>query len=170
MDGMIPTILGMLEEDQSKRITASEAAEALERHYQSLQADSQLRRPIEVPDNPGGPPASDESAWDHSDHMPQVQGQYIGPLPLHNTSSFYLTRSRALSPSEYDEITPRAQEGSFHRPPPLRRMPATFDSTGATGQLDDLGLQDKKRSASEEMDSGNTKRPWNVPQYESPRH
>ena len=170
IDGMVPVILKMLEEDPMKRISASVAVAALEEHYHSLQADPQLRRLIEVRDNPGGPSADDPSAWNPRDVTSRMQGQPAGLIPLLSMkTSVDLPNTKRSSPSEHLEVNLHTQDGPFPRPPLLRRLPASYDSSGATGQLEDLGVQEKKRPASEEMDSGNKKRPWNVPQYDSPR-
>lgn len=121
-DGMLPTIRSMMEEDPRKRITASEAAEALKSNYLSLQADPQLQRPIEFRDNPGGP-AVDWDGWNSYG-------------PMQNTSS---RRSTVPSPHE---------GGSYPRPAPLRTATAPAGSSGSTEQMVDMSIEETKRPAS----------------------
>lgn len=125
LDGMLPTIRRMMEEDPEKRLTAAEAALVLRASYQNLATDPQLQREIEFRDNPGGPPV-DWDGWNG-----------LGSQDVHQNTG--VRRSYGPSPNEV---------GPYPRPSPLRTATAPVTSTGTTEQMVDMAIQEPKRPAS----------------------
>ena len=135
VDGLLPIIRKMLEEDQRQRINAFDARKALKAHYLTLQSNSQLQQDIQWRDNPGGPSID----WD---------GDRWSEAPPNRTNS--TTRSGKAA-FQFEEPRPR-----LFMP---QQMSSSFHSTGATPQLHDLGVHERKRSSSAEESSSN-KRRW----------
>jgi serine/threonine protein kinase len=135
VDGMLPIIRQMLDEDQARRVTASDAAKSLESHYLKLQRDPNLQRDIVCRENPGDP----ASEW------PELDDCW-------NWSHF--NRSSTNVPAE----------GPFPNPSVQQRLATSFGITGATARLDNLELYGKKRSSSPE-EMGSNKRRRDVPPF-----
>jgi serine/threonine protein kinase len=135
VDGLIPVIKKMLEEDPTKRIRASDAFKLLEAHYLRLQEVPELQEEIEWQDNPGGPLIPEEE-------------NMILEAPI----------SRMAATEMYHGPSP-PMAGRYPRPSIRQAVGSSFGSTGATTQLHDLWLQDRKRSSSVEESSSN-KRRW----------
>jgi serine/threonine protein kinase len=188
LEGMIPTIRGMMEEDQQNRITAAEAYATLKRHYLSLQSDSQLQRPIEWKDNPGGPPAdcddncipigSPQARREATGFVPREQGGGpFRPPPInygiHHQSFTGEKRVFLASESGFavdsrippDAHPPSTPDSQFSKPSLPRNTPAESLSSSATAQLDELDIQDRKRPASAEDLSEGSKRRRASPFY-----
>jgi serine/threonine protein kinase len=127
LDGMLPTIRRMMEEDPDKRLNAAEAAIVLHASYQNLATDPQLQREIEFRDNPGRPPV-DWDGWNSFGSATQDARQNTG-----------VRRSFGPLPNG---------SGPHPRPPPLRAATTPAASTGATEQMVDMSIQDTKRPAS----------------------
>jgi serine/threonine protein kinase len=134
LDGMSPIIKRMLDVDQARRITASDAARSLESHYLELQRDPQLQRDVVCRENPGGP----------ADEWPEVENDWTGP---------HFNQSSAHGDGPFrPPMPPLSQE----------RFPPSSSTTGATARLDDMGLNGQKRSSSVE-ERGSNKRQYNGP-------
>jgi serine/threonine protein kinase len=82
VEGMFPVIRRMLDVDQTRQITASEAARSLESHFLLLQRDTQLQRDIVCKDNPGGPFADWSNDWDEVPLRSSTDVPAEGPFPL----------------------------------------------------------------------------------------
>jgi hypothetical protein len=130
VDGLIPVIKAMLEEDSEKRIIAFTAAKDLKAHYLRLQDNSRLRQDIQWRDNPGGPPAD----WD-------------GPGWRESVDATNVTRT--VSTNLHGEIS-RRPDGPYPRPSFTQRTSSSFESAVATPQLHDLAPHERKRPSSAE--------------------
>jgi serine/threonine protein kinase len=133
LDGMMPIIKRMLDVDQARRITASDAARSLESHYLEIQRDPQFQRDIICRENPGG----------RADEWPKVENDLSRP-------HFNQSTTQGDGPFHAPPKPPLSQE----------RYPIASDTTGATARLDDMGLNGQKRSSSAE-EMGSNKRPYN---------
>jgi serine/threonine protein kinase len=121
-DGLLPIIRDMLQEDPRNRCTAAEAAARLSSHYLGLQADTQLQRPFEYQDNPGGPPAD----WD-------------GRHSYGSEDNSNPRRSAILQNPEY---------GPCSRPELLRTATAPAGTSGSGDEMVAMDVEGVKRPAS----------------------
>ena len=129
VDGLMPIIKKMLEEDPEKRLTASTAAEKLNTHYLRLQDDPQLWQDIMWRDNPCGPPWNSLGWWGE-------------PADTANATRTVSTNLRGERPHRPGDPYPRP---SF-----TQRTSSSFESTGATPQLHGQAPHERKRPSSVE--------------------
>jgi serine/threonine protein kinase len=183
VDGMFPVIGRMMEEDQTARITAAEAAAQLRANYLSLQDDPQLQEAIAERDNPGGPPAVPFSADDlyqlaatkaegSFNHRPSVvipsleaaqrdSGPYrpgILRTTTAPTGSSGATDKMSSVALHEARRTVSAENPPYHPLPDNPRLTSSQDLGGAKNRSDEFGGQDHRRTSSYEEDSSNKRR------------
>ena len=134
VDGLIPAINKMLEEDQTQRATAYDMAQSLKRHYEEMMMVPSLQRDIECRDNPGGPPAD----WSVS-ARPATARQSVQSTPPDGMGH---------------TIRQRAVWGNRHNSFVSAQLNSTSESDGLTGTFQDIEIGGKRRSSAfDEQDS-----------------
>jgi hypothetical protein len=184
---MFPVIGRMMEEDQTARITAAEAAAQLRANYLSLQDDPQLQEAIAERDNPGGPPTIPFSADDwyqlaatkaeeSFNHSPSVvtpsleaaqrdSGQYRPPIlrtATAPTGSSGVTDKMSSVALHEARRTVSAENPPCHPLPNNHRLASPQDLGGAMNRSDQFGGQDHRRTSLYEEDGSNKRRRTDV--------
>jgi serine/threonine protein kinase len=135
VDGIFTIIERMMEEDQTVRITAAEAAAQLRDKYLRLQDDPQLQEAITERDNPGGPPAIPFSTEEWLSQFGGVKAE----------RSFNYSQSAVMSSPE----AAQRDSGPYH-PVILRTATAPTGSSGATDKMSSVALHETRRTVSAE--------------------
>jgi serine/threonine protein kinase len=134
VDGMFAVIKRMMEEDQTVRITAAEAAAQLRANYLRLQDDPQLQEAITERHNPGGPPAIPFT----TDDWYQFEGA--------KAERSFNHRPSAVMPS----LEAAQRDSGPYRPAILRTTTAPTGSSGATDKMSSVALHEARRTVSAE--------------------
>jgi len=181
VDCMFPIIHKMMEEDQDKIITATDARSALKTHYLGLQSDQQLRKAILENEH-----YDDPDRWKVFDNVQLPQSGMIrpgmtghspfqtdGPSPRPPVQRAITASSIFPSPTmgppagqllhmdARPMTSPEAQLPGSNIPQPMAKA-AEFG--GPVTALNELHLMDRKRSISTEEINSN-KRRWPSPFY-----